>query len=33
VPRIDSEVVAAVFSPSAIFRQTPGPGAGERRES
>lgn len=33
VPKVDSDVVAAVFSPSAIFRQTPGPGAGERRES
>jgi len=31
VPEVDAEVVAAVFSPSAIFRQTPGPGAGERR--
>jgi len=33
VPRVDPGVVAAVFSPSAIFRQTPGPGAGERREN
>lgn len=32
VPKIDPDVVAAVFSPAAIFRQTPGPGAGERRE-
>lgn len=33
VPRGDATVMAAVFSPTAIFRQTPGPGAGERREN
>src|SRR5262245_27733682 len=33
VPRVDPGVMAAVFSPTAIYRQTPGPGAGARRES
>lgn len=33
VPKVDPTVMAAVFSPTAIFRQTPGPGAGERREN
>ncbi len=33
VPRVGPDVMAAVFSPTAIYRQTPGPGAGERRES
>ncbi len=32
VPRVHADVVAAVFSPNAIYRQTPGPGAGEPRE-
>jgi len=32
IPKVDSGVLAAVFSPAAIYRQTPGPGAGERRE-
>ncbi len=33
VPKVDSTVMAAVFSPLAIYNQTPGQGAGERRES
>ncbi len=33
VPKVDSAVTAAVFSPLAIYNQTPGQGAGERRES
>jgi hypothetical protein len=32
-PRVEPDVVAAVFSPTAIYLQTPGPGAGEPRES
>ncbi len=33
VPQMSSDVTAAIFSPAAIFRQTPGHGAGERREA
>lgn len=33
VPKVDSTVVAAIFSPLAIYNQTPGRGAGEPRES